>query len=83
MMDADKSYPIEQEYVAPIAPPILPPHQAQEMENQSCKLKTFFFSPLFISAQYFASSKTVTFHWLLCLLAVQRNIKDVILPLIK
>ena len=41
MMDADKSYPIEQEYVAPIAPPILPPHQAQEMENQSCKLKIF------------------------------------------
>ena len=35
MMDADKSYPIEQEYVAPIAPPILPPHQqAQEEERK-------------------------------------------------
>lgn len=33
VMDADKSYPIEQEYVAPIAPPILPPHQAKEMSN--------------------------------------------------
>lgn len=30
MMDADKSYPITKEYVAPIAPPILPPHQAQQ-----------------------------------------------------
>ena len=48
MMDADKSYPIEQEYVAPIAPPILPPHQAQEMENQTCKLKTLFFHFLYL-----------------------------------
>jgi hypothetical protein len=37
MMDADKSYPITQEYVAPIAPPILPPHQAQENYSASEK----------------------------------------------
>jgi len=33
MMDADKSYPIQQGFVAPIAPPILPPHQAQAVEK--------------------------------------------------
>jgi hypothetical protein len=37
MMDADKSYPIEQDYVAPIAPPILPPHQAKEMGENAGK----------------------------------------------
>jgi hypothetical protein len=36
-MDADKIYPIEQDYVAPIAPPILPPHQAKEMGENACK----------------------------------------------
>ena len=34
MMDADKSYPIQQDFVAPIAPPILPPHQAQKVEKR-------------------------------------------------
>lgn len=35
MMDADKSYPMEEDqYVAPVAPPILPPHQAQEHQQQ-------------------------------------------------
>jgi hypothetical protein len=45
MMDADKSYPIEQDYVAPIAPPILPPHQAQEMGENACK-STNLLSPM-------------------------------------
>jgi tRNA (cytidine32/guanosine34-2'-O)-methyltransferase len=31
VMDADRSYPIsEDQYIAPVAPPILPPHQAQK-----------------------------------------------------
>jgi tRNA (cytidine32/guanosine34-2'-O)-methyltransferase len=39
VMDADKSYPIEEdEYVAPVAPPILPPHQAQEQQQQKGRL---------------------------------------------
>lgn len=37
IMDADKSYPIEQDYVAPIAPPILPPHQAKDVAEDACK----------------------------------------------
>lgn len=39
MMDADKSYPIEQDYVAPIAPPILPPHKAQTAEKANVSLR--------------------------------------------
>jgi tRNA (cytidine32/guanosine34-2'-O)-methyltransferase len=35
VMDADMSYPIDKEqYVAPVAPPILPPHQAQEAQKK-------------------------------------------------
>ena len=34
LMDADKSYPIQQGYVAPVAPPILPPHQAQQQQKE-------------------------------------------------
>jgi tRNA (cytidine32/guanosine34-2'-O)-methyltransferase len=35
LMDADKSYPIEEEdYVAPVMPPILPPHQAQQQQGR-------------------------------------------------
>ena len=35
IMDADKSYPTDYDkYVAPIAPPILPPHQAKEQQQQ-------------------------------------------------
>lgn len=35
IMDADKSYPMEEEkYVAPVAPPILPPHQAQQEQEK-------------------------------------------------
>jgi tRNA (cytidine32/guanosine34-2'-O)-methyltransferase len=34
VMDADKSYPVDNNnYVAPIAPPILPPHQAKEHQQ--------------------------------------------------
>lgn len=34
VMDADMSYPIEEEqYVAPLAPPICPPHQAQSVQR--------------------------------------------------
>jgi hypothetical protein len=43
-MDADKSYPIEEdEYVAPVAPPILPPHQAKEQQEQKGRLRSFEF----------------------------------------
>jgi tRNA (cytidine32/guanosine34-2'-O)-methyltransferase len=43
VMDADKSYPIEEdEYVAPVAPPILPPHQAQEQQRQKGRLRNEF-----------------------------------------
>lgn len=39
MMDADKSYPIEKDFVAPIAPPILPPHKAQSAEKANVSLR--------------------------------------------
>lgn len=36
VMDADMSYPIsEDQYVAPVAPPILPPHEAQKNHEKN------------------------------------------------
>jgi tRNA (cytidine32/guanosine34-2'-O)-methyltransferase len=37
MMDADKSYPMETEYIAPVAPPIQPPHGAKKMQQEKVR----------------------------------------------
>ena len=46
IMDADKSYDISQdEYIAPLAPPIEPPHQTQKHQQQTSKVGIFLLTP--------------------------------------
>jgi hypothetical protein len=81
MMDADKSYPIEQDYVAPIAPPILPPHQAKEMEENACKSTNWSCLVVTNARPSSDGGRVFQYHTNLCSSSVQRYINDVILPL--
>jgi hypothetical protein len=81
IMDADKSYPIEQDYVAPIAPPILPPHQAKEMGENACKSTNWSCLVVTNARPSSDGGSVFQYHTNLCSSSVQRNLDDVILPL--
>ena len=79
MMDADKSYPIRQDFVSPIAPPILPPHQAQQVEKANVSFVAF---ACISTRQPHCIGGRVILPMDALFVMCPANIKDFILPLI-